>query len=160
LGILSFFSCSQEKKETELVLCATTYKIELPTFSHAIDEKTTIERINVIYIIKSERLLNSNDIFVEKTNNLYDSLKTIICIDTINQSEYFYECYSNKYIDVVYTPQNFKNYYHKIKNSIKNTDVFFDNNILQKADNYKEYFVTEMDTKLPNRIQVYDVNNW
>lgn len=159
-SIICFFSCKQEKKQNEFILLSTVYKLEIPAFSPPYGEVALTEQINIIYAIKSKRRLNSNDIFVEKTNNLFDTLTTIVCTDTVCKSEYFYECYSNKYINVIYKPHKLKDYYNEIKDIAKTVDLIFNSDTLKKSDDYKEYFITEMNSTLSNKRQIYDVDNW
>jgi len=163
---ICFFSSCQQKptKKNEVFLWGTVYKLEIPAFTVPLSENIATRRqISVFYVITSNGLLDCNDILVEKTDNLLDTLK-MVCADTVyndttNILEYFYECYSNKYLDVIYIPiKSYKEYYPEIQDFIKNTELIFNGDILQKSEKYKEYFMVEL-VGLPNHTQIYPIDN-
>jgi len=170
---LFFTSCLQKKEKDEIVLIAIIYRFDKPFCDPDPPIDKVIElivRINICYDIKSNRLLNINDILVEKTGNLLDTLKMIctdtIYNDTINQPEYYYECRSNKYLDVVYICSNHKSndlkeYYYKVKDVIKDTELFFNGDTLKKRDKYREIFVTDENWRCGIKFyDVDDIDNW
>jgi len=168
---ITFTSCLRGEKEDEFVLWETVYRLEIPAFSFSFDNAVKIKRVNVIYIIKSAKLLDENDVFFEKTDSLYKLVNRVrIYTDTIepeyfNKHKYcFYEFYSNIYLDINYNPNDWKKYYHAIKDSIKNTELVYKHDgvyrTLKKDKEYKEEFVTETDLKIPGGTHWYDVDGW
>jgi hypothetical protein len=169
----SFSSCLYEKKKDEFALLATAYRLEIPAFNPPFGEVEIKKRINVIYVITSNRLLGEHDIF-EKTDNLFepvnvvyvDTLKLIFLDAAVDGSKigYIYECYSNKYIDVSYKPQNLEEYYHAIKDIIKNTELVYKDGsthiAIKKFEGYKESFIVETDIKIPHGKKIYNVDGW
>ena len=186
-----FSSCSQRKEKDDVRVWATVYHIKIPSFNPPWGEIKVNNQINIIYVIKSNRLLTDNDILVEKTGSQSDTLK-LVCTDTVcydkakaiprlaysrvlictdttiidleNQSEYFYECYSNKYLDVDYIwsssqKNDYKEYYHKVSDVIKNTDLIFNGDTLQKSYMYNEYFWADQGYAI-DLITIWNCKDW
>ncbi|MDR2841242.1 MAG: hypothetical protein LBV75_08330 [Paludibacter sp.] len=154
-------SCKREKKIDKPVLCAVVYKLEIPPFSPPCGEAPMPERIKIVYVIISKRILDKNDIFVEKTGNIYDTLNINI-IDDVTHSvaitnklenkdlyNYRYECCSNKSLDIIYNNRDdFEQYYRECQKIIKNTELFYKSgNVYVKptqVEDYKELLLTSI----------------
>jgi len=86
-----------------------------------------------------------------------------------NQSNHCYKCYSNKYLDVDYIwsssqkndlkKNDFKEYYRKTSNVIKNTDLIFNGDTLQKFDMHNEYFLVDYG-RLNSVVEIWSCKDW